>query len=408
MNASINFEIRDNKANARGEAPIYLRITYDRKPAWMSTGIRVDPKYWNRENQYIKRSHDDVKVLSDELERIQSTAQSAIIELKNEGRLNAKRVIAMVKGHDRKDFYTYFEKYIKDLKAEGSVRRSKNASVILNQIREFKKNDSFSIQDVDHEFISDFSINLKTKQKNAPNTIRKKFQRFSHMMKRAKKEGVISENPFDEYKLPSYQKPKKEALTYEQIQKIEGLDLNKGSGLWHTRNYFLFSFYNAGIRFGDLCLLKKENIVDGRLRYLMSKTQNNTEPKFKSIKLREDSFAILKAYDYQNKADKDFLFPILDTSKNVDDPFVFDREKQSKNAIANKNLKDIAKLAEIDLNLSMHISRHSFAQYALKNGMGVYAISKALAHSDLATTESYLRSFDEELLDEEMDALFKH
>ncbi|MEX1014159.1 MAG: site-specific integrase [Candidatus Paceibacterota bacterium] len=408
MNASINFELRDQKADANGEAPLYLRITYDRKPAWMSTGFKVHPNDWHREKQYVKRSHDRYRVLNDQLFKIRSQAQDAIIELKEKDRLNAKRVIALVKGQDRKDFYSYMGKYIKDLLAQGSVRRAKNAKVILNQIRDFKKQESFPIQEVDATFIDNFSTFLKNlKPPNKPNTIRKKFQRLSHMLKQAKRDGIISQNPFDEYKLPAYQKPKKDALTREQIRKIEELDLEKGSSLWHTRNYFLFSFYNAGIRFGDLCLLKRENIQDGRLKYVMSKTTSNSEPKWKSIKLQPDSIEILKRYNWESKDENEFLFPIVDKEKDVSDPIIFDREKQSKNAMVNRDLKEIAKKAEIDQNLSTHIARHSFANYALKSGMNLYAISKALAHSDLATTESYLKSFDEELLDNEMDALFE-
>ncbi len=406
MNASVKFVLKESKMDSKGECPLYIRVTCNRKLARHSLAISLKPSEWNEGRQEVRKSHDRYKVLNEELLRIDSLAKDAIIELRRQDRLNAKRVVAMIKGEDRKDFYTYAEKYIEDLLAMGSVRRAKNAKVILNQIRQFKKDESFPIQEIDHQFIDDFSTYLKTKQENASNTIRKKFQRLSHMLKRAKRDGILTVNPFDEYQLPAYQKPKKEALTIEQIDKIKELDLPKGSSVWHTRNYFLFSFYNAGIRFGDLCLLKRKNIVDGRLKYVMSKTTSNAEPKYKSIKLRADSYEILNRYNYESKSGEEYLFPILDTDKKVADPIIFDREKQSKNAIANKDLKKIAKRAKIDLTLSTHIARHSFANYALKSGMGVYAISKALAHSDLATTETYLKSFDEELLDSEMDDLF--
>ena len=63
-------------------------------------------------------------------------------------------------------------------------------------------------------------------------------------------------------------------------------------------------------------------------------------------------------------------------------------------------------MAEIDANISFHVSRHSFANYANKKGMDLYSISKALAHSDLKTTQQYLDSFDEEKLDKSMNELF--
>lgn len=63
-------------------------------------------------------------------------------------------------------------------------------------------------------------------------------------------------------------------------------------------------------------------------------------------------------------------------------------------------------MAEFELSLSFHISRHSFARHAANMGMNIYAISNALAHSDLKTTQTYLNSFNENLLDKEMESIF--
>lgn len=406
MGATINFELRENKKDAKGECPIYLRVTANRKSAWLSTGLKVKSKQWNSERQQIRRNHHRNKKLNNVLRKYHSKAEDALIRLKELGKLDAKRVINHVKGYDSENFFVYAEKYIENLFNQGSVRRAKNAKVIVNKVRSYSSSESLYLKDIDLDFLNGLKAHLKKKYENAPNTIRKNFQRLRHLLETARKEKYITSNPFEEFDLPPYQKPKKTSLSYEQIRKIEGLKLKKGSSLWNTRNYFMFSFYNAGIRFGDLCKLKRKNIVDGRLQYLMSKTKNNSEPKWKKIKLLPEAVKILEAYDYQTKKPKEYLFPIVDSSKNLDDPLVFDREKQSKNAIANKNLKKIAKKAGIEQNLTTHLARHSFANYARKKGMSLYSLSNALAHSDIATTQQYLSSFDEEMLDREMEELF--
>lgn len=74
--------------------------------------------------------------------------------------------------------------------------------------------------------------------------------------------------------------------------------------------------------------------------------------------------------------------------------------------MVNANLKKLAKMAGIELSLSFHISRHSFARHAANKGMNIYAISNALAHSDLSTTQVYLSGFNESLLDKEMSSIF--
>ena len=68
----------------------------------------------------------------------------------------------------------------------------------------------------------------------------------------------------------------------------------------------------------------------------------------------------------------------------------------------NKNLKQLAQATEISKPLSLHISRHSFADIARKRGANTYDISKALAHSSIKVTESYLASMDEESFDKTM------
>ena len=406
MNATINFEIRENKEDANGECPLYLRITYNRKPSWMSLGFKVKPSDWNKDKQLIRRSNSRYKVLNDQLLKTKAKAHDAILELKEIDKLDSKRVVAMIKGHDNKEFFTYAKKYIDSVRDSGSIRLAKNTQVIVNKIKGFAKSDSLSFNSIDLEFIENLSSYMRIECENHNNTIRKNLQFLGGIIKSANRDGFVNGNPLDNYQLPTYQKPKKEALSYDEILAIQNLELEEGSNLWHTRNYFLFSFYNAGVRFGDICKLKVGDVQDGRLKYLMSKTSNNSNPKWKNIKLLPEALEILELYDYDKRNNDEYLFPIVNTSKKLDNPIVFDKEKQSQNTQANKRLKKIAELAGINQSLSTHIARHSFANYALKKGMSVYSISKALAHSDLKTTESYLNSFDEELLDEEMDNVF--
>lgn len=72
----------------------------------------------------------------------------------------------------------------------------------------------------------------------------------------------------------------------------------------------------------------------------------------------------------------------------------------------NKYLKKIAEKAEIEKPLSMHISRHSFAHIAQEAGAESSAIKNILGHSNLATTERYMGSFDTSKTDETLRNVF--
>ncbi len=63
-------------------------------------------------------------------------------------------------------------------------------------------------------------------------------------------------------------------------------------------------------------------------------------------------------------------------------------------------------MADLQINLSFHVARHSFADFARRQGMDLYSISKALGHANLKVTETYLESFDHETVDKAMDDLF--
>ena len=179
--------------------------------------------------------------------------------------------------------------------------------------------------------------------------------------------------------------------------------MQEGSLIGHVRSYFLFSFYCAGIRFGDLASLRPENIVENgegpRLEYRMSKTGGR-----KSIKLLPEARAILDHYQADAEV-QSFLFPMLE-GYDLSTPRKLYNAIASQNALVNKNLKKVASRAGISCNPSFHIARHSFADIARQKGWDVYLISKALGHSSIKVTESYLKGFDAEALDVEMDKLF--
>ena len=404
MKPTYRFIQRNDKINKEGLAPIYLRITFDRKKSLFNTGIKVAPKQWNSDNRSVRKNHPSSVALNERLEELNLKAMQIGFDLDRDNRITSNRIVDLLKGRSPELFLQYTEIYRLRALNGGLVRRAKQVKVVVNKIKAYTDKKLY-FRDIDQLFLDELKAFLISEYKNKSTTIRKDFAVIKLVFDDAIEKGIIVESPFDRYTMPKIQKSKKEALSFEQIQKLENLKLDIDSKLYHTRNYFLFSFYNAGIRFGDLCQLTWENIQDGRLKYQMSKTARNTSPKWKDIKLNDHSFAILKEYRKSGN-EKDYIFPILDKSKNLSDPVIFDKEKASKNAIANQALKRLAKKADIDIKISFHMSRHSFARHAASKGMNLFAISNALAHSDLKTTQVYLKSFDENLLDKEMENLF--
>ena len=71
----------------------------------------------------------------------------------------------------------------------------------------------------------------------------------------------------------------------------------------------------------------------------------------------------------------------------------------------NSNLKRIAEMAGLKVNLTTYVARHTFATVLKRSGVNIAIISESLGHSDLETTQIYLDSFDNSQIDEAMKNL---
>ena len=414
MGVTYNFVQLKRKKLKNGEVPIYIRFTENRKSRYKSTGISVKEKHWNAERQKISKSHPRAPKLNSELERIEGELLSEKLELRKDGKLSTSNLKQAIIEENPDSLIKKMDEYEDKIKSD-RFHEWKKFKVVNKQLKEFlnlksnKYSINISIQEVDAVFLEDFQYHLmngigkKTKstgeRNNKPNTVRRKLRALKGLFLELIKKKKIQIDPFLQMDKVKEEEVEKTRLTFDQIQALKDLDLKEGSNLWHTRNYFFFSFYNAGIRFGDICLLKWENIIDDRLEYRMRKTGGR-----KSIKQLEPMLDILHYYRSENSGDSDYIFPIL--KRNFTNEVELLKQISSRNVIVNKRLKKLAIKAEIETNLTFHISRHSFTQYALKNGMDIYSISKALGHKSLKTTERYINSFDEDLLDTSMDKLF--
>ena len=251
-----------------------------------------------------------------------------------------------------------------------------------------------------------------------PNTIKVNFTIFKSIVNRAiEVDGHIKpeKNPFLGYTYKGVPTAK-EKLNLDEIQLIEGLELEPGSMLWHVRNYFLFSFYCAGIRAGDLIQLRWCNITsEGRLRYQMGK--NHKPSDFVIVAQAKE---ILAHYRQEDSKQTDYIFPLLDSSASYaaaitqEDKDTLPTELKiklfnqvaAKNALINKYLRKLTEAAKIEKKVSFHISRHSFAKVAKQKGVDNANLKNLLRHHSMKVTEVYMDNFDTSEDDKALEAMF--
>ena len=433
MGITFNLEL-NNKPTKNKTFNIFLRITQDKKHIRKKTTIELKRKLdFNpkaKQGNWVRSSEPNHKTYNEALQSEIDVAKSTYRDLKGEG-LGSKELIKARIGESEysHSFLEFAKTRTKDIFNEGGYRNYKkyNGFCIKLElfINEIGKTDLL-FAEITTSFLSKFDAflhSLKNKRNPEarlhPNTIEVNFNIFKALINRAIEiEKIIKPemNPFLGFDYGHTIKTVKDKLNEAEIVLIENLDLPKESLIWHCRNYFLFSFYLAGIRAGDLIQLRWSNVTsDGRLEYRMSKTKND-----RSIKLHQKANDILKYYYKAGTKPTDFIFPLLDNeapyAKAISEEQIatmpidlivkLDNQIGSKNALINKYLRKITKQAEIDKKVSFHIARHSFAKIAKDNKVDNNHLKNLLGHSNIKITEAYMGSFATEETDSVMDSIF--
>lgn len=396
MPATFKYYLREDRPNNKGECPIYLRITCDRKKKYHNTGIRIKPKDWHVKDEVVRRSHRTYNKLNDDLDILLNKAKDSARELRREKKESAGAIKDRLIGASTDNFFHLAEKHLKDLELNKQYHLKKLTNSTLSKLEEFNGSRNLLFTEITSEFLEKFQSFLKHKKGNKGSTIRKNMGNIRSVLDMAKKKRLIFRDPFEEFEPAKIGKTTyKPKLTIEEIKRLESLDLPDGHNLWDSRNCFILSFYFCGMRFGDLATLKWKNVADGSLEYQMSKTGNTI-----NIEIPEGAERILKLYRTDDKKSDDYIFPFCEelSSEDRKDSMRVKQKISNWNAVVNgqdnenkvSGLKQIAKMAEIDKTISMHVARHSFAQHMAEKGVSMYEMMILLGHKSLKTTENYL------------------
>ncbi|MBF8962954.1 site-specific integrase [Pontibacter sp. FD36] len=398
--------ILNNKPKADGTYTIMIRITTAKKHKYIAVGHSVKKQDWNAATQngrYVKSSNILHKVIN-------TAIDNKLIELKTLASelsiSNSQTIRKAAKGHISEDFFVFAERNLQLLKAAKQISTYKKRKSVVEGIKTYMNGRKLLFKDITVEFLEDYNKHLHTNTQNKINTINTKFRTLRAIVYEGIRKDLMkqADNPFFKFSLVR-EKTKKDKLSATELKSIEDLSLEDGSALWHIRNYFMFAYLNFGMRFSDFASLKWDNIQNEnktkRLVYQMGKTGE-----WKNILLNKKSLSILDKYLANRDRTNPYIFPLL--------PAKFDslsEEKQhnlisSKNAVVNKQLKTLATQARVKTNLTFHIARHTFATLARDKGLNIVHIQKALGHSSLIITETYLESLTDKSLDSFNDLVY--
>lgn len=202
----------------------------------------------------------------------------------------------------------------------------------------------------------------------------------------------------------------KRALEAEQMNALLYADFEQlPKGMQCALAYFLLMFLFRGMPFIDLAYLRKQDVKGNKIVYSRHKTGRQM-----TVRIPKEAAELMEEFKNSNPGSI-YLFPILDAQNPEEAQGAKDRiRKKDKELYAyylralgsfNKKLARIAALLLPGVKLSSYTARHTWATLAFHSGVSIGIISKALGHSSIKVTETYLKPFENEKVDEANDEL---
>lgn len=172
---------------------------------------------------------------------------------------------------------------------------------------------------------------------------------------------------------------KKRSIEKQDIRKLREVEVKPGSFMQLVRDVFLFCFYACGMPFIDAAFLKKSQLTDGVIAYRRQKTHQ-----FVQIKIEPCMREIIDRY---SSPEREYVFPFLTSTDKV----TAYKQFRSKFSYYNRVLKDIGKIAGLNVRLSSYVARHTWATMAYQSSADMPVISQALGHTNIKTTQIYVK-----------------
>ena len=378
---------------------IYYQIIHNRLVRQLKTDYKVFAAEWNDAHgllatvgKYRERSGTLASIqerISWDLKRL-----NAIIEqFDNRNRTYTADDVIVAFTTQSQSFFDFMRGVIIKLKSLNKHRTAENYITTLNSFAQFRGDEDLLLSEVNADLMMQYEAYLVGRGVSK-NTVSFYMRILRAVYNRAVEQELTEQrNPF-KHVYTGIDKTVKRAISFAAIKRIKELELSFQPVLDFARNMFLFSFYTRGMSFIDMAYLRKSDLKSGVITYRRRKTGQQLSIKWEPC-MQEITDKYKRNSTYRSmSSDSQYLFPILkppfDNSRN-----------QYRSALQqiNKSLKMIAKLAKIDLPLTMYVARHSWASIARSKHIPLSVISEGLGHDSEATTQIYLASLDTAVID---------
>lgn len=351
---------------------VQLEVSCGGRRAYMSSGVKLYSDQWSSNS--CATGFEGANAVNAMLQNLLASASRTLAEMSKDGDVSIDNFIEAMKhessGSNEMSLAGAIEEHIRFMSTPNARKSTLNgyASVIsiLNRFGGMKY-----ISDVTPERIARFRKFITDDSGLKQSTAEMYLTRISAVLRRMVSDGKIESNPFDAYNRSRRIPPRVEKTRYLKPDEITAFEEYHPKNAQEERamDIFLFQMY-TGMSFCDAMNVNINDFENRNGKLFLCRERRKTGVEF-NVLLNEKAKEILMKYG--GSLPKVHLTNI------------------------NKPLHQIGREL-FGRNISTHDARHTFATWALRNGMRIEVLAKVLGHTNTKQTSRYAKILAEDVM----------
>jgi site-specific recombinase XerD len=356
---------RKHVATKNKKGLVQIEVTSEGKRKWIGTSVKLYADQWNEKKKVVNSVHSIQ--LNAMLDGMMSKLNDFILDLfRNDQQFDFEKLNAFLEKSNHSDSFIDFVRTRIEDRADLEESTRKQHRTLLQSLEKFGKINY--MDDLTKANITLYDEFLHQQGISQP-TIYNYHKRLKRYLHEAMKFGLLDADPYIGLHFERGKFEKRKYLTEEELKMIRTCKINMPS-IDRVRDLFLFQCY-TGLAYADFEKFDfGKDVEEKNGKYIVADRRKKTNEDYKIV-LLTPAIEILKKYDYK--------LPVISNQQY------------------NIMLKVVAQYAGIDKNITTHMGRHTFAVFALNNGVSIEIVSKMLGHTNIRTTQIYAKVLNSEV-----------
>jgi site-specific recombinase XerD len=417
------------------EVPIYVRLRDDVIDLWQKTGIMVAPDQWDQKREDLKEriviSKEDRAKFSDNLHELRKYIRECYDKDVAKNIIGKQWLLTVITNFNKQKnapppkeksivFEKLFTRFLKEHRLADT--RKRQMLVVMRAVMRFElykqktgnRSFRFNVKTITNATMKEFWNFLKDEHtisaehpelykevKDCQSVISQRSNNtLVGFMKRLKvffswciDEKLIMDSPLADFEMPTEKYGTPIYITKEEMHKIYAHDFSDKPHLERQRDIFIFQCC-IGCRVGDLVRLTKNDIINGTLEYIASKTIEENQ-KTIVVPLNKTALAILEKYkDHEGPT----LLPFITQPKYNDAiKIIFKEAGITRNVTYLNPLTEKEEKVPINTIASSHMARRTFVGNLYKQVLDPNIVASMSGHAENSRAFSRYREIDKEI-----------